>query len=1615
MVTNTAFGATYAVTNTSDNIATSGSLRWAIAQANANPGPDIINITATGTVLMPVNVPIAITEEVTINGNAGYSLGMGSGTILSISANIVVIDGLKFVDNATPYNNLSGISANNADQVIIRNCTFTNCNRGVQVQNGEDILVHSNTFVGCGQNNASMEANNITESIITSRSLDFYNNTFVGGNNGISLNNVENTTFHTSGTSGIVLNTANGHKSLAGTVLTIINMDDLDINGLDFGYSGSGNVAGVAIAASNCDNLTLQNNTIDSRLDGFNISNSITALIHNNTFTRTLNGFPQEAIEIDGGSNITVTNNSMTNFGLNSGRYALDINGVIADVNGDRLNVTGNTFNACGNGVSLANMADLKVHETSMADTEILLPNTDGRKTCISTLFNLINCDNLVLEDFDFSFDNGSGNASGTAIFASNCDNLTLQNNTIDSRLDGFNITNSITALIHNNTFTRALNGTPQEAIEITGGSNIAVTNNSMTNYGLNSGRYTLDINGVIADVNGDRLNVTGNTFNFCGNGVSLANMADLKVHETSMADTEILLPDTDGRKACNGTLFNLINCDNLVLEDFDFSFDNGSGNAAGTAISASNCDNLTLQNNTIDSRIDGYNITNSITALIHNNTFTRTLNGTPQEAIEITGGSNITVTNNSMTNFGLSSGRYTLDINGVIADVNGDRLNVTGNTFNACGNGVSLANMADLKVHKTSMADTEILLPNTDGRKTCNGSLFNLISCDNLVLEDFDFSFDNGSGNSAGTAINANSCDNLVLQNNTIDSRLDGFNITNSITALIHNNTFTRTLNGITQEAIDIDGGSNITVTNNSMTSYGLASDRYALDISGVTDIGSGRLDVQGNTFLTCGNGVRLQNMDNLKVHAALSGTTEVHLPNNDGRTACTGTNLRTTNCDNQTLAGFDFSYAGSGTAGTGLHLNSADNVTLTDLIINKRSLALFIENSNDVSVDSLQADTGGRAIFTSNSNGTEITNSSFSNFTPGGSQGVVHLNSVGTSANTGDRLKMVANNFGSNTNTGIYISNSNSLIISDGSVANTHITLADQDSVWRTGNPIHLFNSPNTSVSKINIKQNGNTRTGSGILFQDSDNSTVSNVTVSGRNSGISFNESLGGTVSYSLLQENNNGIFANGVIADPSSLAVSNSNFICNTIGINGNNNATINAANNFWGAADGSTTDGGSGDTYFESTLLNNEGFVNNTTTFLTTEDAASPIGGQKIFNELTAQLTNGQTATSMVDSTDYGTVNIGSSLTRQFRIANNGLDTMFITGITSSHAQFTLDNIPAFVLCMDTLAFDVIYTPTTETTSTSTIAIAQTNCYNTEFEFNVAGLGFQPCAIVINSVVVGDESCADANDGTLTVNATCVLSCNSSPGDIRYSIDGTNFLNNGGLFTGLADGTYTVTVRDVNDEPCTATSTGHMVAAGSGPCCDIAITSVTPTHEGCQDANDGKLTVSATCNVCTNGVADIRYSIDGSTFLDNGGLFTGLADGTYTVTVRAVNDIGCTDSNAGNIINPGQWPVLYTHNNVCYETLADAIAATGGTSGIAMIHATAIPNEDNTIPAGVTVQLLSGIWTNQMVLKNNGLIIIDAGAQFINGTGGTYKGRGVFNGNFQNNGMVRPGE
>jgi hypothetical protein len=129
----------------------------------------------------------------------------------------------------------------------------------------------------------------------------------------------------------------------------------------------------------------------------------------------------------------------------------------------------------------------------------------------------------------------------------------------------------------------------------------------------------------------------------------------------------------------------------------------------------------------------------------------------------------------------------------------------------------------------------------------------------------------------------------------------------------------------------------------------------------------------------------------------------------------------------------------------------------------------------------------------------------------------------------------------------------------------------------------------------------------------------------------------------------------------------------------------------------------------------------------------------------------------------------------------------------------------------------------------------------------------------------------------SNNGTITAFGS------GGTAPLLYSINGNTFQASN-VFTGLTPGIYTVTVKDANG--CTSTTT---VTIANSPAPAVTATS---TPAACNNVNG---TITATGN---GGIAPLLYSINGVTF-QPGNIFTGVASGTYTITVKDAT--GCTNS------------------------------------------------------------------------------------------------------------------
>lgn len=182
---------------------------------------------------------------------------------------------------------------------------------------------------------------------------------------------------------------------------------------------------------------------------------------------------------------------------------------------------------------------------------------------------------------------------------------------------------------------------------------------------------------------------------------------------------------------------------------------------------------------------------------------------------------------------------------------------------------------------------------------------------------------------------------------------------------------------------------------------------------------------------------------------------------------------------------------------------------------------------------------------------------------------------------------------------------------------------------------------------------------------------------------------------------------------------------------------------------------------------------------------------------------------------------------------------------------------------------------------------------------------------QTVTIIENAAISGtaELSAPFTCNGTGEITVTSVSGGNPP---YEYSIDGVNFQTSN-VFTGLTQGTYTITISDTNI--CTAVTNTITIDALNPPT-DMDFTSTPVTCPA--------LTSDVTISNVVGGNGTLEYQIiapaSAATAYQTSNVFTGLAPDTYTFQVRDEND--CT-YNESYTINPIPSPTL---NVVLTETL-----------------------------------------------------------------------------------------
>jgi SprB repeat len=178
---------------------------------------------------------------------------------------------------------------------------------------------------------------------------------------------------------------------------------------------------------------------------------------------------------------------------------------------------------------------------------------------------------------------------------------------------------------------------------------------------------------------------------------------------------------------------------------------------------------------------------------------------------------------------------------------------------------------------------------------------------------------------------------------------------------------------------------------------------------------------------------------------------------------------------------------------------------------------------------------------------------------------------------------------------------------------------------------------------------------------------------------------------------------------------------------------------------------------------------------------------------------------------------------------------------------------------------------------------------------------------------ILSAIPASATC-NQNNGTITAFGS------GGAAPLEYSINGNAF-QAGNIFNGLTPGVYTVTVRD-------ATGCTRAVSVTVGNATAATVTAIA-TVAACGNTNG---TITATG---TGGITPYQYSINGGVTYQTSNVFTGLAPGSYTITIK--DNTGCTNIVTVTVSSTGGPLVTATTTATACgaSTGSITIAGTGG--------------------------------------------------------------------------------
>ncbi|MCP4356417.1 MAG: DUF11 domain-containing protein, partial [Chloroflexi bacterium] len=395
--------------------------------------------------------------------------------------------------------------------------------------------------------------------------------------------------------------------------------------------------------------------------------------------------------------------------------------------------------------------------------------------------------------------------------------------------------------------------------------------------------------------------------------------------------------------------------------------------------------------------------------------------------------------------------------------------------------------------------------------------------------------------------------------------------------------------------------------------------------------------------------------------------------------------------------------------------------------------------------------------------------------------------------------------NRFSNGTN-GIILQSLSNLTISNGSLADSNVVISDTSGLTQTttGRALYLSGVTGAMIDNVDVSKNSGTD-GIGLYINGSTNITVTNVTANNRNQGLYANNLTGLSVSCTTLRNNATGMY----VQNNSSTAVTLfDNYIGgNTTGLN--NIATpivITAENNYWGASNGPSNLGGSGDSY--------SGNVD-ASPFLTSLPAC-------LYSDADLAMSKSVNAT---------TLNPGSTITYTLTITNNGPDeaigltitdsipiSVTVSGVISSGASIIQSNASnVYTWTVDSLAANATSYITISgvlsaslpngvfiNTATITGGVIDTDESNNSDSAGVTVLGVPPVLVAISPI---------SNTHVATVTSTVSITYDHN---MDISSVSTQTFAVHAMETGLISQTYGVNGGRISLTPTNSFKPGELV-------------------------------------------------------------------------------------------------------------------------------------------------------------------------------------------------------